>query len=73
VYEEVTGVMRTSVVEENDHDSEGIIQITNPVLTNNEEGILKIYYNNCNGLQLGELLKEKRKEKKRFNEKRKDI
>ena len=55
--------MRTSVVEEDNHDSEGIIQITNPVLTNNEEGILEIYYNNCNELQPGELLKEKVKEK----------
>ena len=28
-----------------------------------EGGILKVYYNNCNGLQPGELLKEKIKQK----------
>ena len=36
-----------------------------------ETGILKIYYNNCNGLQPGELLKANVKEK--INKKRKNM
>ena len=55
--------MRTPVAVEGIQDSEGIIRSEASILTNNEEGILNIYYNNCNGLQPGELLKEKLKEK----------
>ena len=61
--------MRTPVAVEGIQDSEGIIRSEASILTNNEEGILNIYYNNCNGLQPGELLKEKLKEKIQRNKK----